>query len=248
MSDVFLVHEFVGFCNKLDGSVRVGLMVQSAETQFQNHPLQIDQRFQSITIEDSDSEACQTGCSFSAADREFHAVSSPVSSWNRSIQASDEASVSHPQSSCEYHALCKCWIVTTEQTPPLLWIHISIFITILCQVVPSSMMGVRQCSRTVPTEKKNRVVFVPYVPCCSLTALEGFFSRTRSMDKVRGSSAACQVESRCHSCSQLVSSNDSSSDSNFACSSFKFFKLTTLSWGKFESPRCGFNKLGYYHF
>ena len=61
-----------------------------------------------------------------------------------------------------------------------------------------------------------------------------------------------QVESRCHSCSQLVSSsndsNDSSSDSNFACSSFKFFKLTTLSWGKFESPRCGFNKLGYYHF
>ena len=80
MSDVFLVHEFVGFCNKLDGSVRVGLMVQSAETQFQNHPLQIDQRFQSITIEDSDSEACQTGCSFSAADREFHAVSSPVPS------------------------------------------------------------------------------------------------------------------------------------------------------------------------
>ena len=78
------------------------LLVQSAETQFQNHPLQIDQRFQSIPIEDSDSEACQTGCSFSAADREFHAVSSPVSSWNHLIQASDEASVSHPQSSCEY--------------------------------------------------------------------------------------------------------------------------------------------------
>lgn len=30
----------------------------------------------------------------------------------------------------------------SEQTLPLLWIHISIFITILCQVVPSSMMGV----------------------------------------------------------------------------------------------------------
>ena len=56
--------------------------------------------------------------------------------------------------------------------------------------VPSSSKQIDGCSCMVPA----------FVQCCSLTALEGFFfSRTRSMDKVRGSSAACQVESRCHS-------------------------------------------------
>ena len=74
------MNHFVGFAiNCIDGSVRNRLMAQS-EVQFLNQPLQIDRRFQSIPIEHSDSEACQTVCSFSAADREFHEVSAPLSS------------------------------------------------------------------------------------------------------------------------------------------------------------------------